>query len=59
MAERKGTKCKTMIYKTLHKKLTIEQYEPHKNKGELMCSGRKVLLHWSFYSCLKPGEKSR
>jgi len=25
----KGQKDKTMIYKTLHKKLKIEQHEPH------------------------------
>ena len=34
------TIVKTMIYKTLHIKLKIEQLDPTKNKGELMCSGR-------------------
>jgi hypothetical protein len=29
MVTRKGTKEQTMNYKTLHKKLTIEEYEPH------------------------------
>jgi hypothetical protein len=28
-------KEQTMIYKTIHRKLTIGQHEPHKNKGEL------------------------
>jgi hypothetical protein len=35
MAKRKRTKGQTMIYKTLHRKLKIEQHG-----GELMCSGR-------------------
>jgi hypothetical protein len=29
-----------MIYKTLHRKLKIEQQKPCKNIGYLMCSGR-------------------
>ena len=34
-------KGQTMIYKTLHRKLKIDQHEPHKkNWGELVCSGR-------------------
>ena len=35
MLKRKGTN-------TLHRKLKIEQHEPHKNRGELMCSGRVI-----------------
>jgi hypothetical protein len=29
MDKRKKTKRKTMIYKTLHRKLRIEEHEPH------------------------------
>jgi hypothetical protein len=29
-----------MIYKTLHRKLTIDHHEPHKKWVELRCSGR-------------------
>ena len=29
MDKRKKTKIKTMIYKTLHRKLRIEEHEPH------------------------------
>jgi len=29
MAKRKRTKGQTTIYKTLHRKLKIEQHEPH------------------------------
>jgi len=29
MTKRKRTKGQTMIYKTLHRKLKIEQHEPH------------------------------
>ena len=40
MTKRKRTKGKTMIYKTLHRKLNIEQHKPHsKRGGELRCSG--------------------
>jgi hypothetical protein len=31
---------KTMIYKTLHRKLMIKHHEPHKNGVELRCSWR-------------------
>ena len=31
MAKRKGTKGQTTIYKTLHRKLKIEQREPYYN----------------------------
>ena len=31
MVKRKRTKGQTMIYKTLHRKLQIEQHESHKN----------------------------
>ena len=32
MAKRKSTKEQTMIYKTLHRKVMIEQHEPHSPK---------------------------
>jgi hypothetical protein len=38
--KRKGTQVQTAIYKTLQRKLKIEQHEPTKNRGELRCSGR-------------------
>ena len=38
----KGKKTKTIIYKTLHRKLEIEQHKPHnKTRGELGCPGMK------------------
>ena len=33
----------TTNYKTLHRKLKIEQHEPHKNRGEPRCPGRVSL----------------
>ena len=33
MAKRKQTKGQTVIYKTLHREVQIEQHEPHKNRG--------------------------
>ena len=33
MAERKRTKGQTTIYKTLHRKLKIEQHKLHKSSG--------------------------
>ena len=33
MTKRKGTKGQTTIYKTLHRKLKIEQHEPHWKPG--------------------------
>ena len=33
MDKRKRTKRQTMIYKTQHRKLTIEQHEHHKQSG--------------------------
>jgi len=33
MAKRQKTKAQTMIYKTLHRKLQIEQCKPTKNWG--------------------------
>ena len=33
MDKRKGTKGQTYIYKTLHNKLKIEEYEPHWKRG--------------------------
>ena len=40
MAKRKGTKGQTLICKALHRRLKIEQHEPHKNGDEIKCSGR-------------------
>ena len=38
----KGKKTKTIIYKSLHRKLEIEQHVPHnKTRGELRCPGMK------------------
>jgi len=49
MGKRKGTKGQTMIYKTLHRKVKIEQYELHKkigvNTGALE-RGKQFLLHY-------------
>ena len=45
MNKRKSTYGKTMIYKILHRKLKIEQHEPHWNRGELMCFGRVNSLY--------------
>ena len=36
----KRTKGQIVIYKTLDRKLNIEQHEPAINQGELRCSGR-------------------
>jgi hypothetical protein len=33
MTKRKRTKGQTTIYKTLHRKLKMEQHEPTKNRG--------------------------
>jgi len=33
MTKTKRTKGQTTIYKTLHRKLKIEQHEPHKKPG--------------------------
>jgi hypothetical protein len=33
MSKRKGTTGQTTIYKTLHKKLKIEQYKAHQKSG--------------------------
>jgi len=33
MVKRKRTKGQTIIYKTLHRKLKIEQHEPHETLG--------------------------
>jgi hypothetical protein len=41
MAKHKKIKEQTLIYKILHRKLNIEQHEPHnKNMGEHRCSGK-------------------
>jgi len=38
MAKRKRTKGQTMIYKTIHRKLKIEQLEPHLKPGVHSCA---------------------
>jgi len=38
MTKRKGTKGQTTIYKTLHKKLNIEQQEAHQNPRSNSCT---------------------
>ena len=37
MTKRKGTKVQTKNYKTLHRKIKIEQREPVKTRGASMC----------------------
>jgi hypothetical protein len=46
MAKRKSTKGQTTIYKTLHKKLKMEQHEPTKNRGltPVLLKGKQFLL---------------
>jgi hypothetical protein len=34
MAKRKQTKKQTMLYKTIHRKLQIEQHEPHRKNRD-------------------------
>ena len=36
-----------MIYKTLHRKPKMEQYEPLKNGDELRCFGRVIENHFT------------
>jgi len=38
MVKRQKTKGQTTIYKTLHRKLQIEQHEPTENWDEFRCS---------------------
>jgi hypothetical protein len=40
MTKRKRTKQQTTIYKTLHRKLKIEQHEPHLKPEVNWCFGR-------------------
>jgi hypothetical protein len=40
MAKYKGTKRQTTVYKTIHRKLKIEQHKPTKTQGDLRYSGR-------------------
>ena len=37
-----------MIYKTLHRKLNIEQHEPHQKQDEHSCSG----VSFSLFNCV-------
>jgi hypothetical protein len=53
MVQRKRTKGQTMIYKTLHRKLKMEQREPHYKPGILRGNGQtKITTNgtypWSF-----------
>jgi hypothetical protein len=58
MAKRKRTKGQTTIYKTLHRKLKIEQHEPTKTGVELGTPDSKEvpiqLTATSHYSCSNP-----
>ena len=38
--DRQIPKRQTVIYKTLHRKLKIDQHETYKHRGKLRCSGR-------------------
>jgi hypothetical protein len=46
MAKRKRTKGQTTIYKTVHRKLKMEQHEPTKNRGltPVLPKGKQFLL---------------
>ena len=46
MTKRKRTKGQTTIYKTLHRKLKMEQHEPTKNRGltSVLSKGKQLLL---------------
>jgi hypothetical protein len=46
MAKRKRTKGQTTIYKTVHRKLMMEQHEPTKNRGltAVLSKGKPFLL---------------
>jgi len=45
--QRPKEKRQTMIYKTLHRKLKIEQHEPSKSRGwaQVHWKGHQYLLH--------------
>jgi len=47
MVKGKGTKGQTTIYKTLHRKLEIEQHEHHKKRGwtQVFRNGKQFLFH--------------
>jgi hypothetical protein len=46
MTKRKRTKWQTTIYKTLHRKLKVEQHGPTKNRGltPVLSKGKQFLL---------------
>ena len=62
--KKKRTKGQTTIYKTLHRKLKIDQHELTTNWIEIRFSGRIssscsiCVWHPSCYSCYKPDDKS-
>jgi len=47
MTKWKMTKGQTTIYKTLHRKLKIDQHDPLKAGSELMCSTMGCVRHVS------------
>jgi hypothetical protein len=56
-------KGRTMMYRTLHNKLNIDQHNPTNNWrwNQVLQKGKQFMLHmWhpSCYSCYKPGDKS-
>jgi uncharacterized protein YxeA len=63
MTKRRRTKGQTMRYKTLHRKLKIEQHEPHQKlgssyaqKGYNLSGSEKTYSlsqHWSTYLCVE------
>ena len=48
MGNRKSTKGQTMIYKTLQRKLNIEQIEHHKEQGwtQVLRKRKQLQLHY-------------
>jgi len=50
---KKKTKGQTTIYKTLHRKLKIEQHEPTTNRGwtQVLRKSKQFLLHMWHPSC--------
>jgi len=44
-------KGQTIIYKTLHRKLKIDQHEFHKNWAKLICSDVKRVMSFDNSNC--------
>ena len=53
------TKGQTMIYKTLHRKIKIEQHEHHTKHGNGLRGSGSALVTPGCYSCYIFGHKSR